>query len=93
MNRLAVDRQPKDPDCAGSMSLAEQELAAFFGAVTKLFGSELAKLSAEEWLRRLESIDHLPSSACEWRRLTAKVSAWLARRMNASKLSTEFATA
>jgi hypothetical protein len=93
MNRLAINRQPKNPDCDGSMRLAERELAAFFGGVTKLFGSELAKLSAEEWLRQLESPDHLPSSAHEWRWLSAKVSAWLAMGTNAVSLSTEFATA
>lgn len=92
MNQLAITRQPKNPDCADSMSLAERELAAFFGAATELFGSELAKLSAEEWLRELEATDDLPASTREWRWVTAKVSARLAYRMKALSLSREFAT-
>jgi hypothetical protein len=91
MNRFAINRQSKNPDCADSMSLAERELVAFFGAVTELFGSEQAELSAEEWLRELEATDDLPASTREWRSVTAKVSARLATRVNALSLSTEFA--
>ena len=91
MNRFAIPRQAKGPDCADSMSLAERELAAFFGAVKELFGSELAELSAEEWLRELETSDDLPAST-EWQTLTAKASLWLANRVNALSLTTEFAT-
>ena len=54
MNQVAIPRQPRNPDCADSMSLAERELAAFFGAAKELFGPELAELSAEEWLRELK---------------------------------------
>ena len=75
------------------MSNAERELAAFFGAVRELFGSELAELSAKEWLRELETTDDLPASSPEWRTLTAKASLWLANRVNASSLTTEFAAA
>jgi hypothetical protein len=75
------------------MSNAERELAAFFGAVRELFGSELAELSAKEWLRELETADDLPASTREWRTLTAKASLWLANRVNASSLTTEFAAA
>ncbi|HXW92303.1 MAG TPA: hypothetical protein VEK33_17260 [Terriglobales bacterium] len=92
MNQLGVNLQPKNPDCADSMSLAERELRAFFGAATELFGSELAELSAAEWLRELEATDDLPASARDWRWVTAKVSARLAKQMNALSLSTEFAT-
>ena len=90
MNQFAIHRQPR-PDCADSMSLAERELAAFFGAVKELFGSELAELSANEWLRELEATD-LPASICECRTLTAKASLWLANRVTALSLTTEFAT-
>jgi len=55
------------------MRLAERELAAFFRAVKELFGSELAELSAEEWLRELEATDDLPASTLEWQTLTAKL--------------------
>ena len=91
MNQFAIHRQPR-PDCADSMSLAERELAAFFGAVKELFGSELAELSAIEWLRELEATDDLPASTSEWRTLTAKASLWLANRVTALSLTTEFAT-
>ena len=92
LNQFAIPGQPINPDCADSLSLAERELAAFFGAVKELFGSELAELSAEEWLRELEATEDLPASTPEWRTLTAKASLWLANRVNALSLKTEFAT-
>jgi len=36
MNQFAIPREPRNPDCTDSMSLAERELAAFFGAVKAL---------------------------------------------------------
>jgi len=39
--------------CADLMTMAERELSAFFNAVTQLFGSEQAELSAEDWLQEL----------------------------------------
>jgi len=93
MNQLGFVKPPKDPDdCAQHMTMAERELAAFFGAVTELFGSEQAALSAEAWLRELEAVDYLPNSIRECRLLTAKASARLASRVNALSLPTEFAT-
>jgi hypothetical protein len=92
MNQPTIPRQPSNPDCADSMSLAERELAAFFAAVKELFGSELAELSVEEWLRELEATDDLPASTPEWQALTAKASLWLANRVNTLSLTTEFAT-
>jgi hypothetical protein len=82
-----------NPGCADLMTLAERELSAFFNAITQLFGSEQAELSAEDWLEELMGIDALPASAREWRLITAKVSTRLASRMNASSLSTETQTA
>ncbi|HTT19744.1 MAG TPA: hypothetical protein VMG82_12390 [Candidatus Sulfotelmatobacter sp.] len=37
--------------CADLMTMAERELSAFFRAVTQLFGSEQAELSAKDWLQ------------------------------------------
>jgi len=91
MNQFAIPREPRNPDCTDSMSLAERELAAFFGAVKELLGSELAELSAKEWLRELDASDDLPSPL-EWQTLTAKTSLWLANRVNASSIRMEFAT-
>lgn len=91
MNQFAIPRQLRNPDCADSMSNAERELTAFFGAVKELFGSELAELSAKEWLRQLEATAELPGSSPEWRTLTAKASLFLANRVNALSLTTEFA--
>lgn len=78
--------------CAEHITLAERELSAFFQAVTELFGSEQAALSAEDWLQEVMATDGLPSSAREWRLITDKVSARLASRVNALalSLSTEF---
>ena len=79
--------------CADLMTMAERELSAFFNAVTQLFGSEQAELSAEDWLQELIEIDGLPASIREWRLITAKVSTRLASGVNASSLSTEFTSA
>ena len=92
MNQFTIPRQRRNPDCADSMSLAERELASFFGAVNELFGSKMAELSAKEWLRELEATDEQPASPPEWRTLTAKATLWLANRVNALSLTTEFAT-
>ncbi len=95
MNPLARHKSVKDPNpgCADFMTMAEQELSAFFNAVTDLFGSEQAEVSAEDWLRELIAIDGLPASTREWRLITAKVSTRLANRGNASSLSTKFINA
>lgn len=79
-----------NPGCADSIAMAERELSAFFNAVTDLFGSEQAEISAGDWLRELIEIDGLPASTREWRLITARVSTRLANRVNASSLSTEF---
>jgi hypothetical protein len=89
MNQLAFNKSPKnhDPTCGDLMTMAEQELAAFFSAVTQLFGSEQAEVSAEDWLHELIATSDLPASTRQWRLLTVKVSARLASRMNASSIS------
>ena len=69
------------------MTMAERELSAFFGAITQLFGSEQADLAAEEWLHELIEIDSLPTSAREWRLITAKASTRVPRGVNASSTS------
>jgi hypothetical protein len=73
--------------CADLTTMAERELSAFFRAVTELFGLEQAELSAKDWLHELTATDALPTSAHEWRLLTAKVSTRLAGRLNASSMS------
>ena len=79
--------------CADLMTMAERELSAFFNAVTQLFGSEQAELSAEDWLQELIDVDNLPASPREWRLITAKTSSRIANRLNASSQSTEFTNA
>jgi hypothetical protein len=71
--------------CADLLAMAERELSAFFQAVTRLFGVRHAALSAEEWLNELTTTSHLPASAREWRRFTAKVSTRLASRVTATE--------
>ena len=68
--------------CADLMTMAERELSAFLNAVTQLFGSEQADLSAEDWLHEMIEIDGLPASTREWRLITAKASTRLASRVN-----------
>jgi hypothetical protein len=78
--------------CSDFATMAEQELSAFFNAITQLFGSEQAKLSAEDWLQELIKTDALPSSTREWRLLTAKASTRLASRVSASSRSSSLST-
>jgi len=82
-----------NPGCTDLMTTAERELSAFFNAVTELFGSEQAQLSAEDWLHELIKIDGLPTSAREWRLITAKASTRLPNGVNASSPSTELTNA
>ena len=91
MNPLARYKPSKNPNhpCSDLTTMAERELSAFFNAITQLFGSEQAELSAEDWLQELTKIDGLPASAREWRLITAKASTRLANRVSASSLPTE----
>jgi nucleoside-diphosphate-sugar epimerase len=95
MNPLVRYKPSKNPNhpCPDLTAMAERELSAFFNAVTQLFGSEQAELSAKDWLQELIEIDALPSSVREWRLITAKASTRVASRVSASSLSTEFTNA
>jgi hypothetical protein len=89
MNQFSVYKASKsdNPACADLMTRAEQEFAAFFSAVTQLFGPNQASLSAEEWLHELVAMNGLPGSPREWRLITINVSARLASRVNTLDLS------
>jgi hypothetical protein len=91
MNPLARYKPLKNSNhpCPDLMTMAERELSAFFNAITQLFGSEQAQISAEDWLGELIEIDGLPASAREWRLITAKVSTRLVSRVSTSSRSTE----
>jgi hypothetical protein len=91
MDTLARYKPPKNSNqpCPDLMTMAERELSAFSNAVTQLFGTEQAEISAQDWLRELIEIDGLPASTREWRLITAKASTRLASRVNASSLSAE----
>jgi len=91
MNPLAPSNPARNFNsrCADLMTMAERELSAFFNAVTQLFGSEQAELSAQDWLHELLAMKRLPASTGEWRLITAKVATRLANRLIASSLSTE----
>lgn len=92
MNQLMLKLpENHDPICAATTKMAKQELAAFFSAVTELFGSGEAELSAEDWLHELMAIKDLPASPRQWRVLSIKASARLANRVNASSISTSTA--
>ena len=90
MNPIARYKPSKtsNPRCADLITMAERELSAFFSIVTQLFGAEQADLAAEEWLHELIEIESLPTSAREWRLITAKVSTRLPRGVNASSPAT-----
>jgi hypothetical protein len=61
---------------------AERELGAFMSAVTELYGSEQARISAEDWIEEFESRDGLPGLTIrEWRLITIAAAARLADRL------------
>jgi hypothetical protein len=95
MNPLAGYKPSNNSNhpCPDLAMMAERELSAFFNAVTQLFGSEQAELSAEHWLHELIESDGLPASAREWRLITTKVSTRLASGVDGSSISTEFTNA
>jgi hypothetical protein len=62
-------------------NLAERELSCFIPEVTKLYGPERGKLSAEDWLDESELMDSAPrSEARNWCAVTIAASARLANR-------------
>jgi alkylhydroperoxidase/carboxymuconolactone decarboxylase family protein YurZ len=86
MNQLALTRPPAhDSDgCIDLLAMAEQELQAYFNAVRELFGSEQAKLSAEDWLDELEAAKALPVSVRQLRTISIHVAKRLTGRLNAT---------
>ena len=65
--------------------LAERELSAFIGAVTRLYGPEQARFSAEDWLDESDLMDSPPRSEDRnWRAVTIAASVRLAERVNAN---------
>lgn len=69
--------------CEDQLYMAERELTAFMRAVTELFGSEQARLSAEDWLDESESMDSLPRSTTrDWRAVTVAAAARLANQLS-----------
>ena len=64
------------------LASAEQELQAFAGAVTGLFGEEQAQQSAQDWLQELELMDWPTGDEVpNWRRVTIAAAARLAGRL------------
>jgi hypothetical protein len=73
--------------------MAERELSAFVQAVTQIFGSRQAELSANDWLRELTAREALPASTREYRMLTLRVLKRLAARLNPLSVSNELIAA
>lgn len=70
--------------------LAERELSSFLATVTKLYGREQARISAEDWLDESELIDSPPrSEARNWHAVTVAASARLANRVHIGDASLE----
>jgi hypothetical protein len=71
-----------DSTSENQVQMAERELAAFMRAVAEMFGSEQARLAAEDWLNEAELIDSPPRSTNrEWRAVTVGGAARLASRL------------
>ena len=72
--------------------LAERELSSFITAVTKLYGPEQAKLSADDWLDESEVMDSPPRfEVRNWRAVTIAAAARLANRSNSGPHDRSFA--
>jgi hypothetical protein len=84
MNQVALTRPPahRTDGCIDLLAMAEQELQAYFNAVRDLFGSEQARLSAEDWLDELKALEPLPVSARQLRMITINVAKRLTGRLN-----------
>jgi hypothetical protein len=54
-----IHLRTKAAGCAELASIAERELAAYFQAVTELYGDTYARLMAEEWIRHFD-VGHIP---------------------------------
>ena len=79
---MNFQEQFRNSPCADQIRIAERELSAFIRAVTQLFGSEEARLSAEDWLDESELMDSPPlSTSRNWRAVTIAASATLANRL------------
>jgi hypothetical protein len=74
--------QPESSTISGDLKvMAERELRAFVRAVTELFGSEQARLSAADWLDEFESAN-VPGTSRDWRPVTTAAASRLASRVN-----------
>jgi hypothetical protein len=82
-----VDREEfNDPIYEEQVHAAESELSAFVGAVTRLYGAEQARLSAEDWLDESELMDSpRRSTPRDWRAVTVAASAQLANRLSVAQ--------
>ena len=66
--------------------LAERELSSFIAAVTKLYGPEQARISAEDWLDESNLMDSPPRPELRsWRPVTIAAAARLASRLTAAR--------
>ena len=73
--------------------VAERELSSFVSAVTKLYGAEQARLSAQDWLDEFELVDGSSlSTERKWRAVTIAASARLAGRLNTTGNQQELLT-
>jgi hypothetical protein len=82
-----VDELPNSdgPTFAKLMTIAKRELGAFISAVTEVFGSEQARLAAEDWLDELVLTEAVPGlTGRDWRLITIAASARLANRVRTS---------
>lgn len=73
------------------MSMAERQLESLMSVLTNLYGSEQARISAEDWIDEFESMDAPPeSSAREWRVITIAAASRLASRLREMGSEPEF---
>ena len=73
------------PSVADQMAIAERQLGAFIAAITALFGSEHATVSADNWIEEFVLVDNLPSSALDWRKIAIAASVRFTSRLNGGR--------
>ena len=65
------------------MDMAQRELGAFLRAVSDLYGSDVAAISADDWLDELKLLDSVPEpKPGDWRLVTVAAAIRLAARVN-----------
>jgi hypothetical protein len=85
-NKITISIVETQRASAGMMTdlllTAERELASFYGAIEKMYGSEEARKAAHDWIDEVETMDSPVNGVLpNWRRATIVTADCLASRV------------